>query len=199
MLRNLGHRFVEREFESDELERLRSCLAEITDRVMAKPEQVRSIEDLRIEIPSVPPADGSVMDHFTACPVSGQENPLGLAITVRRDGQDAVASALFDSGCAGVPGFSHGGPVCAVFDDVLGFVFSTLNGRSGYTATMTVDFKAPVRLGRVIEFRGRLARQEGRKLFMEAEAFDPSGELLASARALFLEVDFATIEAKLLA
>ncbi len=121
-------------------------------------------------------------------------NPLGLAVAVRRDGLDVVASAVFDAGAAGVPGISHGGPVCAVFDDVMGFVFTTMNGKIGYTATMTVDFKAPIRLGSTIEFRGRLAKHEGRKLFIEAEAFDPDRRLVASARALFLEVDFASLE-----
>jgi acyl-coenzyme A thioesterase PaaI-like protein len=135
------------------------------------------------------------MDHYPSCPVSGQENPLGLAVTVRRDGDDVVATAVFDAGCAGMPGVTHGGPVAAVFDDVMGFVLSTLNGLSGFTASMTVSYRAPVRIGVEVEFRGRLDRREGRKLFIEAAAHDKaSGRLLAEAQGLFIEVPVEALE-----
>lgn len=94
-IRNLGHMFIERELGTDDLDALCSMADRMAARVGEKPSRTRSTEDLRFEIPSEPPPDGSDMDHFASCPVSGQENPLGLAVNVRRDGLDVVATAVF--------------------------------------------------------------------------------------------------------
>ncbi|MDH6291246.1 acyl-coenzyme A thioesterase PaaI-like protein [Rhodococcus opacus] len=194
-LRNLGHRLVEHDIDEALLERIAALADELAESVIRFPSVRRTVGDLLEELSCPPPCDGEAMDHYPSCPVSGQENPLGLAVTVRRDGDDVVATAVFDAGCAGMPGVTHGGPVAAVFDDVMGFVLSTLNGLSGFTASMTVSYRAPVRIGVEVEFRGRLDRREGRKLFIEAAAHDKaSGRLLAEAQGLFIEVPVEALE-----
>lgn len=196
-LRAAGHLFIESDLSEKQLHALSEAVGVMSDILRAAPTRTRSTETFLTEIPAEPPPDGSSIDHYVGCPVSGRENPLGLAATVSRDGDDVVASVVFGAAFAGVPGVCHGGPVSSVFDDVMGFVFTTMNGRTGYTATMTVDFKAPVRIGSRIEFRGRLVRQEGRKFFIEAEAVDPDRVLLARASALFLEVEIASLRSAL--
>lgn len=195
-LRNLGHRFVEHELDDQALQQILESTRDLTESVCMAPKRSRSTSDLADEIPADPPLDGADMDHYSSCPVSGKENPIGLAARVKRDGGDVVATVTFESACAGMPGFAHGGPVAAVFDDVMGFVLSSMNGLSGYTATMTVNYKAPVKVGLEVEYRGRLTRRDGRKLSIEAEA-SAEGVRLATAHALFVEVDIASIERKL--
>jgi len=146
-LRNLGHCFVEHDLSGELLERIRSIAWELTGAIRASPPIRRSADDLVGEIPESRPPDGAVMDHFPGCPVSGKDNPMSLAVVARRDGDDVVAHVTFEAACSGIPGFVHGGPVAAVFDDVMGFVLASMNGLSGYTATMTVSFKMPVRIG----------------------------------------------------
>ncbi|MFE3055750.1 PaaI family thioesterase [Nocardia sp. NPDC059239] len=192
-LRNFGHRFLEHDVDDDLLNRIREVARDLTQAVVSSPRLRRSTEDLRSEIPEEPPLDGAAMDHHPGCPVSGKDNPLGLAARFCRDGDDVVARVTFDAGCSGMPGFAHGGPVAAVFDDVMGFVLSTMNGLSGYTATMTVSYRAPVRIGREVEYRGRLARRDGRKLYIESTAHDETGTLLADATGLFIEVPIESI------
>jgi acyl-coenzyme A thioesterase PaaI-like protein len=192
-LRNLGNRFLEHDVDPDLLKRIRQVADELAAAVTSTPRLLRTTENLRSEIPDTPPPDGAEMDHYQGCPVSGKENPLGLAARLCRDGGDVVARVTFDSGCEGMPGYSHGGPVAAVFDDVMGFVLSTMNGLSGYTATMTVSYRAPVRIGWEVEFRGRLARRDGRKLYIEATAHEEDGVLLADATGLFIEVPIDSI------
>jgi acyl-coenzyme A thioesterase PaaI-like protein len=192
-LRNLGHCFVEHDLSGELLERIRSIAWELTGAIGASPPIRRSADDLVGEIPESRPPDGAVMDHFPGCPVSGKDNPMSLAVVARRDGDDVVAHVTFEAACSGIPGFVHGGPVAAVFDDVMGFVLASMNGLSGYTATMTVSFKMPVRIGHKIEYRGRLSRREGRKLYIEATAHDSHGSLVAEATGLFIEVPIESI------
>jgi acyl-coenzyme A thioesterase PaaI-like protein len=192
-LRNLGHCFVEHDLSAELLERIRSVAWELTDAIRASPRIHRSANDLVREIPESRPPDGAEMDHFPGCPVSGKDNPLSLAVLARRDGDDVVAHVTFEAGCSGMPGFVHGGPVAAVFDDVMGFVLSSMNGLCGYTATMTVSFKMPVRVGRKIEYRGRLTRRDGRKLYIEVTARESDGSLVAEATGLCIDVPIDSI------
>jgi acyl-coenzyme A thioesterase PaaI-like protein len=196
-LRDLGHLFVDTELDVGVLRRIESVALELAADVSASPRRSRSTDDLEVEAGGGAPVDGGEMDHYPSCPVSGKENPLGLAATVRRQGDDVVATVTFDAGFAGMPGYAHGGPVAAVLDDVMGFVLSSMNGLFGYTASMTVTYKAPVKIGIQVECRGRLVRRDGRKLYIDAELQQPDGRLLATASALFIEVDVATIAASL--
>jgi acyl-coenzyme A thioesterase PaaI-like protein len=133
------------------------------------------------------------MDHYPGCPVSGQDNPLGLAVEFTRSGDDVVARVIFGVASSGMPGVAHGGPIAAVFDDLMGFVLTTMNGLAGFTATLTVSYRAPVPIGREIEYRGRLARRDGRKLYIESTAHDIDGTLLAEATGLFIQIPIDSV------
>lgn len=196
-LRALGHRFVDAELTNDQLQRIQAIASQLTREFASSPQRARSTDDLAEETALGRPADGEEMDHSPSCPISGKENPHGLAMHVRRDGEDVVADVTFDSGYAGMPGYVHGGSVAGVLDDVMGFVLSSMNGLYGYTATMTVNYKAPVRIGRPVECRGRLVRRDGRKLYIDSELTQSDGTVLADATALFIEVEIATIAASL--
>lgn len=188
-LRTLGHRLVDHEADEALLAEIATRAGELTAAVVASPRVQRFIAD-DLGHNGLPPANGEPMDHYPACPVSGQENPLGLAIRLRREDDCAVATVRFDAACAGLPEITHGGAVAAVFDDLMGFVLVSLNLLVGYTARLTVSYRAPVPLRTEIEFRGRLTRHEGRKLFIEATArAASSGQLLAEAEGLFIEAD----------
>src|SRR5918999_324473 len=91
-LRRLGHALVGHAAD----ERLLRRIAELADRTAAQVEQgeprKRPIEDIKARLWDGPPADGGVMTHFDECLVSGRANPMGVAIRVRREGDDAVAA-----------------------------------------------------------------------------------------------------------
>jgi acyl-CoA thioesterase FadM len=68
-----------------------------------------------------------------------------------------------------------------------------MNGLAGFTATLTVSYRAPVPIGREIEYRGRLARRDGRKLYIESTAHDIDGTLLAEATGLFIQIPIDSV------
>ena len=132
------------------------------------------------------PEDGGSLEHYPDCIVSGPANPMGIALTCHRDGDDAAASVTFGAAFEGAPGRAHGGIVAAAFDDVMGFVLSMVS-TPAYTGRLTVSYLGPTPIGTELQFRARLQRQDGRKLWIEGEA-TVDGDRFAEAEGLFIAV-----------
>jgi acyl-coenzyme A thioesterase PaaI-like protein len=185
-LRRLGHALVGHEADPDLLERI----AELADRTAATVEEgtrrSRPIEAIKRRLWESPPPDGGPMGHFPECVVSGQGNPMGIALSVRRVGDEALATVSLGPAFEGAPGRAHGGVVAAVFDDVMGYVLQ-LTRTPAYTGRLTVSYRAPVPLGRDLHVRGWLVHRSGRKLTINAEMSD-NGELISEAEGLFIAI-----------
>lgn len=137
--------------------------------------------------------DGSTVVHFEECFVSGPWNPLGIAIEVHRDGDEAVADVTLGAAFEGAPGRSHGGIVAAIFDDLLGYLL-TLHRTPAFTGELRVRYLAPTPIGQPLTIRGRLLERDGRKLYTAAEA-SADGEVVASAEATFITIEPARLRA----
>ena len=91
---------------------------------------------------------------------------------------------------------SHGGIVAGLFDDVFGFVLDVVQ-EAAFTGELTIRYERPTPLHRPIACRGRLARRDGRKLFIEGELVDLETEgqpVVARGRGLFITVDPAVFD-----
>lgn len=185
-LRRLGHAFVSHDLDEQELARIEAAADELAATAIAAPARVRPIEHLKWAAFQVPERDGALLSHFRDCIVSGRDNPMGIGIVARREGLEAVTTVRLGAAFEGAPGRAHGGVVSAIFDDTMGYVINML-GRPAYTAWLTVTYLAPTPMGVDIEFRARVRSEEGRKLFLEAEA-DHNGARIATAEALFIAI-----------
>lgn len=133
-----------------------------------------------------PEADGSLPAHQPHCLGCGPENPAGMGLRLRIEGERVVGRVEFDRRQEGAPGFAHGGAVATVLDDALGSVLIVV-GRPAVTAKLDIDFRAPAFLGRELEVEAWCDRIEGRKLHLAGRVSE-AGTVLAEARALFIEV-----------
>ncbi len=185
-LRRLGHAIVAHDVDDDLLERLASAADGALAEVEAAPPRARPVGTMKRRRFDHVPADGDVLDHFPDCIVSGLANPLGIAIRVHREGDDAVARVTLGAAFEGAPGRAHGGVVAAIFDDTLGFVLDILN-LPAYTGRLSVSYRAPTPMHEEIEFRARLRRRDGRKLFLEGEAA-VAGARIAEAEGVFIVI-----------
>lgn len=168
-------------------------IAEQVERWLPELEQApvrrRPVEDMKRRLYEAPQSDGPDLEHFPDCVVSGPANPMGVAVALHRDGDDAVATVTLGAAFEGAPGRAHGGVVAAVFDDTMGLVLKIVS-TPAFTGELTIRYLAPTPVGEELEFRARLARREGRKLFMEAEAYQASdGKQVAAASAMFIAID----------
>lgn len=188
-LRRLGHAIVGHHVDPALLTEIAAQVESWLPALEAGPERRRPIEDMKRRLYEAPQTDGPDLDHFPDCVVSGPANPMGVAVALHRDGDDAVATVSLGAAFEGAPGRAHGGIVAAVFDDTMGLVLKIIS-TPAYTGELTVRYLAPTPVGEELEFRARLVRREGRKLFIEAEAYRTSDRTqVASAKAVFIAVE----------
>ncbi|MTV25749.1 PaaI family thioesterase [Nitriliruptoraceae bacterium ZYF776] len=191
-LRRLGHALVGHEADEALLDRVATAADRVADDLEAAPPRQRDLLELKRRMFEIDVPDGADVVHFDECFVSGPWNPLGIAIAVHRDGDEAVARVELGAAFEGAPGRSHGGIVAAIFDDVLGYLL-TFEHQPGFTGELTVRYLAATPIAAPLEFRARRLPREGRKLPCEAEARvvgpDGTGEVVASARAVFIAIE----------
>ncbi|MBA3372513.1 MAG: hypothetical protein M3493_08630 [Actinomycetota bacterium] len=145
-LRRLGHAVVGHEADAALLLRIAELADSTAAGVETRTARSRPVEVMKRRLWEQPPADGAPMSHFPECVVSGQANPMGVGIHVRRDGEAAVAAFNLGPAFEGAPGRAHGGVVAAVFDDVMGYVL-VVHRVPAFTGRLTVNYRAPVPLG----------------------------------------------------
>lgn len=191
-LRRLGHTLMSHDADDDLLVEVALAAERVAGRVEQGPQRSRDLESTKRRMFEVDVAEGERVVHFDECFVSGPFNPLGIAIEVHREGDEAVAAVELGAAFEGGPGRSHGGIVAAVFDDVLGYLL-TLQRTPGFTGELTVRYLAPTPIGQPLVFRARLVGREGRKLFTVAEA-TADGRLVATASATFVAVELSRFQ-----
>jgi acyl-coenzyme A thioesterase PaaI-like protein len=170
LLRDLGVAFLAHEADDAILDRLAGTVRAATETLTAGPPRTRSFDEISREPEAAEVTDGGALGHFDGCFVTGEASPVGLATEVHRDGDGLVAITRFPRSFEGMPGFAHGGILCAVFDDLIGLTVGRMLRISAPTVHVEVDFRQPVPLDTDIEFRTRLASSDGRKRIAAATA-----------------------------
>ena len=185
-VRDLGHELVGHEASLDLLDRIATSLDALSAELAGNTPRNRATTRRGGDWgPS--PADGSIMTSFDERPVSGRSSPWGLDLTVRREGDEAVATCTLRAAHEGAPGRSHGGVVAALFDDVFGFVLTIL-AQPAFTGEITIRYHAGVPIGVPLECRVRCSEHRGRKIILSGELTD-AGRVVASSTSTFIAVD----------
>ena len=121
-------------------------------------------------------------------PVYGPGNPVAppLAATHSADGR-AEGRVTVGKTHEGPPGLVHGGVVATMLDHVLARAVRAA-GRGGLTATLTVTYRRPVRLGVPLLVTGEVATTDGRRTTAVGRlvAEEDPGRVLAEAEGLFV-------------
>ena len=185
-LRRLGNAVVGHQVDDRLLWRIAEAVDEILPQIEAGQRRLRPVADMKRYVWESHPGEGGTIDHFPDCIVSGMANPMGLAMTVRRDSEDAVARVTLGAAFEGAPGRAHGGVVAAIFDDTMGFVLN-MHATPAFTGRLTVSYLAPTPMGEELEFRARLVGRERRKLFIAGEAYH-DGDVIAEAEGVFIAI-----------
>jgi acyl-coenzyme A thioesterase PaaI-like protein len=189
LLRELGHDFVARTFDDEQLDELTSQLAMSLDIAKKGEPRFRTFSSDRSGFAAAIPEGRQEIKHqlFLDSIVSGGANPMGLNAAVWREGEIAVMEVTLGRAFEGAPGRAHGGVIAALLDETMGVVH-VINEALAYTAQLDIKYIAPTPIGEPIIARAWLARREGRKLYIEASLHAGDVEL-ASAKALFVAVD----------
>ncbi|KAI0470717.1 HotDog domain-containing protein [Xylariaceae sp. FL0804] len=110
--------------------------------------------------------------------------------------EEVSALVSLGPGINGFPGVAHGGIIAVTFDEVLGrHVWLNGSDREGglpnpvhMTKYLTSTFARPVPVPGTYRVVSRIARHEGRRVYVTGEMRDGEGTVLATADALWVAV-----------
>jgi uncharacterized protein (TIGR00369 family) len=135
--------------------------------------------------PALTPLAHGALNHCFGC---GLENRTGLRLKFFIDGDKNVISHLrLAARFAGPPGRAHGGIIATLLDEAMSKV-NRARGVLAMTRRLDVDYLRPVPLGKPLTLTARHTGTTGRRNHIEAQLADASGEILASARAVFVTI-----------
>ena len=124
--------------------------------------------------------------QFTGSRFMTAPPPAGFGVEFQKlDDNSIQARVVFGLEKEGPPGHVHGGALAAVLDEAMGSACFAI-GRPGLSATITVDYKAPVPLGAEVLLRGQVTKTEGRKTYTYAKIVLPDGSIAAESTGIFV-------------
>lgn len=142
------------------------------------------------ENPHLTPLAHGALHHCFGC---GQQNRTGLRLRFFVDDSGTiVCHTRLARRFAGPPGHAHGGIIATLLDEAMS---KANRARSvvAMTRQMEVEYLRPVPLGVPLTLTARHNSASGRRHHCEAQLADASGQVLATARAVFVAVDPARI------
>jgi acyl-coenzyme A thioesterase PaaI-like protein len=102
-------------------------------------------------------------------------------------GPIVVALVELGNGLDGHVGTVHGGILSLLMDDFLGHAYEALGVPVAVTASLAINFRAPVPAGSQIQLVAQLKSWEGRKLYWTLQVVDPdSKKLYCEATSLYI-------------
>ncbi len=122
----------------------------------------------------------------------GPNNPIGLHLEFRAEGEEYVTEFLPTTHHQGFDGIVHGGILATVLDEVMARQLWVRDVQV-VTAEMKVSLHRPALVGERLMVSGRVTRDRGRLILSEATARREDGTLVASAEAKMMRV---TIDAE---
>jgi uncharacterized protein (TIGR00369 family) len=177
-LRELVDAAVRTEVPIEELEAVAGAARELAGRLLA---QTRGLHDIAT-------VDDPETGERWYSPVYGPGNPVAppMVATHTPDGR-ATGRVTLGKPHEGPPGLVHGGVVATLLDHVLARAVRAA-GRGGLTATLTVTYRRPVRLGVPLLATAETGEVDGRRTTARARlvAEDDQGTTLAEAEGLFV-------------
>lgn len=123
------------------------------------------------------------------CFVCGSDNPLGLRLSFRMEGEYCRSEFTPGPFHCGYDRLVHGGIIYCALDDVMAnWLF--LCGERAHTARCEIRYREPVELGDTLQLEGRLVRRKGRLALMTGVARRANdGAVVAEAEGTFMVVE----------
>lgn len=121
---------------------------------------------------------------FTAGTLRGAGKlALSALVRARKDESESLIIVHLGRALCGHSGIVHGGMVAALLDEGLARA-GVLNTpeKVGFTASMTVEYRAPTMAEQFVAIRTTVARKDGRKVWIEGVMEDLAGKVLAEAK-----------------
>ena len=124
------------------------------------------------------------------CFACGEDNPIGLKLQFRREGEAYVATFTAPQTLQGYHNVIHGGIVATLLDEAMARYVWELYGPAA-TAKLDIRYRKPAPCGVPIQLRGWMTaeRRGGRAVETAADARLQDGTILAEATGLIVRLE----------
>jgi acyl-coenzyme A thioesterase PaaI-like protein len=134
-------------------------------------------------------ASASLNDRteYQGCFVCGAQNPAGLKLVFRHEGERVVADFLPSESFQGFPGVVHGGILASLLDETLSRT-ALLYQQWVMTGRLEIRYRRPAMIGQLLRITGEVEVRRARMLIARgsiALVADPA-EVVAEGRGTFL-------------
>jgi len=138
-------------------------------------------------MPSRDKIERQLTDKCFGC---GQQNPAGLKLRFRTEGESVRAEFTPSGVHEGYPGYLHGGITCALLDEAMGWAaYHLSSGALAITAKVQIKFRRPLLIGEPLTVTASITRRSTRHLWTEATIKREDGKLAAEAAAIMVISD----------
>lgn len=198
LMRELGHDFVTRQLDDDQLDGLSLQLRDVIELVRSAPS--RSAGAKREGVSNFQRAAAATAGPderhqlLSDSIVSGSANPMGLGAELWRDGDAAYMRVTLGKAFEGAPGRAHGGVLAALLDETMGLV-NAMNSILAYTVQLDITYLAPAPINEPITAHAIATSHAGRKITVEG-VIESADLVIARATGLFITVDPQTFMAQ---
>src|SRR4030042_1835335 len=115
--------------------------------------------------------------EFPMCFVCGKDNPMGMKLKFKKNGDEARGEFTISELYQGWRGFVHGGIIATILDEVM--AYTSFPEFKGVTAKTEVRIRQPVPIGVPLVATGRLVKRTRKLLTTEATIALKDGTVLA--------------------
>ncbi len=129
------------------------------------------------------------LPYSSWCYVCGADNPLGHRVVFSTDGERVRLRYTPDRHRQGYQGVIHGGVLCTLLDEAMGWAPSLTRGRMYVTGELTTRFLRPFPVGREMLVEAWAEKVTARLALVVGEVRDADATVYATARGKFLPMD----------
>lgn len=120
------------------------------------------------------------------CYVCGKENPLGFRVVFSTENGRVRLRHVPEVHRQGYLGVVHGGVICTLLDEAMGWAPTLIVKRMFVTAELTVRYLKPFPVGRAMLIEAWAEKATHRMALARGEVRDQDGELYATAKGKYL-------------
>lgn len=189
-VRHLVNVFCGHDAPDELLDRIAKTAGALSDEMSAGPRWDRQ-EVLMSSLAVLGDLEERRTKAFVHRAVAGPANPAAIPVDFVVDGESVSAIVELGPMQEGAPGRAHGGVVAGILDELSGVVPAAI-GSLGATATLTVNYLAPIPVEVPLTFRTWLHKRDGRKLEVHGEV-SRGDEVFVTSESLFVAIDYTAI------
>jgi len=113
------------------------------------------------------------------CFACGVDNPIGLKISFRFDGDVCTAEFTPNENHVGFSDTVHGGIIYTILDDVTANILYQ-QGRKAHTAKCEIRYRQPVRVGDQLSLKGWIENERRRLIVLKGEVRRAADDVLVA-------------------